>query len=73
MLDGRLPLDEFQELFDLAELPTGDFHTLAGLVITQLGHFPRISESFNLLGLRFEVVEVDAQRVNRVLVSPLAR
>ncbi len=73
LLDGRLPLDEFQELFDLAELPRGDFHTLAGLVITQLGHFPRISESFNLLGLRFEVVEMDAQRVNRVLVSPLAR
>ena len=72
LLEGRLPLDEFRELFDLAELPTGDVHTLAGLVIIQLGHIPRISESFNLLGLRFEVVEMDAQRVNRVLVSPLA-
>lgn len=73
LLDGRFPLDEFHELFDVAELPSGDFHTLAGLVITQFGHIPRVSESFDLLGLRFEVVEVDSQRVNRVLVSPLAR
>ena len=73
LLDGRFPLDEFRELFDLAELPSDDFHTLAGLVITQLGHIPRVSESFELLGLRFEVVEMDSQRVNRVLVSPLVR
>jgi len=73
LLDGRFPLDEFRELFDLAELPSGEFHTLAGLVITQLGHIPRVSETFDLLGLRFEVVEMDSQRVDRVLVSPLAR
>ena len=73
LLDGRFPLDEFRELFDLAELPSGDFQTLAGLVITQLGHIPRVSESFELLGLRFEVVKMDSQRVNRVLVSPLAQ
>ena len=40
LLDGRFPLDEFRELFDLAELPSGDFHTLAGLVITSLATFP---------------------------------
>lgn len=73
LLDGRFPIDEFRELFDLAELPSGEFHTLAGLVITQLGHIPRVSETFDLLGLRFEVVEMDSQRVDRVLVSPLAR
>jgi putative hemolysin len=73
LLDGRFPLDEFRELFDVAELPSGDFQTLAGLVITQLGHIPRVSESFDLLGLRFEVVEMASQRVNRVLVSPVVR
>ncbi len=73
LLEGRLPIDEFRELFDLPELPSGEFQTLAGLVITQLGHIPRVSESFNFLGLRFEVVEMDSQRVGRVLVSPLAQ
>jgi len=73
LLDGRFPLDEFRDLFDLAKLPDGDYDTLAGLVVTQLGHIPRVSESFDLHGLRFEVVDMDAQRVDRVLVSPLAK
>jgi putative hemolysin len=51
------------------QTPDGDFHTLAGLVVTQLGRIPRISESFEYLGLHFEVVEMDSQRVERVLVS----
>jgi putative hemolysin len=69
LLDGRFPLDEFRELFNLDQTPDGDFHTLAGLVVTQLGHIPRISESFECMGLRFEVVEMDSQRVDRVLVT----
>ena len=52
------------------DLPEGDFHTLAGLVVTQLGHIPRIAESFECLGLHFEVVDMDANRVDRVLVRP---
>lgn len=70
LLDGRFPLDEFRDLFDLGEVPEGDYHTLAGLVVTQLGHIPRIAESFECLGLHFEVVAMDANRVNRVLVRP---
>ena len=70
LLDGRFPLDEFRELFDLGELPEGDFHTLAGLVVTQLGHIPSVSEAFDDLGLRFEVVEMDGNRVDRVRVGP---
>ena len=70
LLDGRYPLDEFRDLFDLSHLPSGDFHTLAGLVVTQLGHIPRIAESFDCLGLHFEVIDMDANRVDRVLVRP---
>jgi putative hemolysin len=69
-LDGRLPLDEFRELFSLGQVPEGDFHTLAGFVVTQLGHIPRVAESLECLGLRFEVVHMDARRVDRVLVRP---
>jgi putative hemolysin len=70
LLDGRFPLDEFRDLFDLSRLPAGDFHTLAGLVVTQLGHIPRIAESFEYFGLHFEVVDMDSNRVDRVLVRP---
>jgi len=71
LLDGRLPLDEFRDLFDLSSIPEGDFHTLAGLVVTQLGHIPRIAESFDSWGLHFEVVEMDGNRVDRIRVRPL--
>jgi putative hemolysin len=69
LLDGRMPLDEFRDLFRLAATPEGDFHTLAGFVVTQLGHIPRISESFNAVGLHFEVVDMDGNRVDRILVK----
>jgi putative hemolysin len=69
LLDGRMPLDEFRDLFDLASIPEGDFHTLAGLVVTQLGHIPRVAESFDRWGMRFEVVDMDGNRVDRILVN----
>ena len=69
LLDGLLPVDEFRDLFNLDELPQRDYQTLAGFVITHLGHIPRISEHFESLGLRFEVVDMDAKRVDRILVS----
>ncbi len=69
LLDGRLALDEFRDLFELTSTPAGDFHTLAGLVVTQLGHIPRIGESFQRWGLSFEVVDMDGNRVDRILVK----
>ena len=69
LLDGRMPLDEFRDRFDLSSIRAGDFHTLAGLVVTQLGHIPRVGESFQSAGLSFEVVDMDGNRVDRILVS----
>jgi putative hemolysin len=69
LLDGRLPLDEFCDRFELPPLPPGEFHTLAGLVVTQLGHIPRVGESFTAFGLSFEVVDMDGNRVDRILVK----
>jgi len=69
LLDGRMPLDEFRDLFRLAAIPQGDFHTLAGLVVTQLGHIPRVAETLDCCGLHFEVVDMDGNRVDRILVK----
>jgi putative hemolysin len=69
LLDGRLPLDEFRDLFELPPAAEGEFHTLAGLVVTQLGHIPRAGESFTGFGLSFEVVDMDGNRVDRILVK----
>ncbi len=69
LLDGRMALDEFRELFNLSSLPEGDFHTLAGLVVTELGHIPRVAETFECCGLNFEIVDMDGNRVDRILVK----
>ncbi|WP_165252487.1 hemolysin family protein [Paludisphaera soli] len=71
LLDGRFPIDEFVELFQVPEPPQGEFDTLGGLVVTRLGRIPRVGEGFQDLGLRFEVVDMDANRVDHVLVRPL--
>ncbi len=69
LLDGRLPLDEFRDLLDLPALPAGDFHTLAGLVVAQLGHIPKVGEGFDAWGLHVEVVDMDGNRVDRLMVG----
>ena len=72
LLDGMLDLDEFKELFNLGALPNEeDYETLAGFVMTSLGRIPRASDQFEWEGLRFEVVDMDARRVDKVLVSTL--
>ena len=70
LLDGRMPLDEFRDLFEQVSIPEGDFHTLAGFVVAQLGHIPRVEESLDYAGLHFEVVEMDGNRVHHILVKP---
>lgn len=72
LLDGMLPIDEVLALLALPPLPEderGDYRTLAGFVITRLGHVPNIAESFVWEGRRFEVVDTDGRRVDRVHVS----
>jgi putative hemolysin len=69
LLDGRMALDEFKDLVGALGLPEGDFHTLAGLVVTQLGHIPRVAETFHCCGLDFEVVDMDGNRVDRIVVK----
>jgi putative hemolysin len=73
LLDGMMPVDEFKELFDLGPLPGEDqgvYQTLAGFVIMQLGRIPAPADHFEWEGLRIEVVDMDGNRVDKVLVIP---
>lgn len=74
LLDGMLAVDEFKELFHLSALPDeeqGVYQTLAGFVIMQLGRIPAVADRFEWEGLRFEVVDMDANRIDKVLVTPV--
>ncbi len=70
LLDGGLPVDETMALLGWREAPvSGSFNTLAGLVLAHLDRVPAVGETFTLRGYRFEVVDMDGRRIDRVLVS----
>jgi putative hemolysin len=74
LLDGSLDINDLKDLFDKDLLPdetTDSFHTLGGFVMYFFGHIPQSGEHFEWSGLRFEVVDMDGTRVDKVLVTLL--
>ncbi|HET9588240.1 MAG TPA: hemolysin family protein, partial [Anaerolineales bacterium] len=72
LLDGRLEADDFKEIFDLPVLPHEDeYETLSGFVMVSLGRVPQAADHFEWEGLRFEVIDMDGHRVDKVLVTTL--
>jgi putative hemolysin len=74
LVDGMLTIDKFKELFNIEELPgerRGNYQTLGGFVITQLGRIPVSADHFTWEKFRFEVVDMDGNRVDKILVMPL--
>jgi putative hemolysin len=70
LVDGRVPVDEFEDRTGVRGLrDAGEYHTVAGFVLDQLGHLPKVGESFVFRGHRFEVVDMDGRRVDEVLVA----
>lgn len=69
LLDGMLSVDEFGDLFEPIRLPEGDYQTLAGFVVTRMGRIPSVADSFAWGKLKFEVIDMDANRVDRMLVT----
>jgi len=76
LLDGMLPADELKEIFHIVKLPEeerGDYQTLGGFVMMHMGRIPSPADHFEWEGLRFEVVDMDGHRVDKVLVTPLPK
>ncbi|MFN8399168.1 MAG: hemolysin family protein [Anaerolineales bacterium] len=70
LLDGMLEVDEFKEIFNLNELPhEAEYETLSGFIMTSLGRLPQTADHFEWNNLRFEVVDMDGRRVDKVLVT----
>jgi putative hemolysin len=70
LIDGLLPVDEFKALFDIEALPEEDgYQTLGGFVVTQIGRIPMVSDHFEWDKLRFEVVDMDGNRIDKVLIA----
>ncbi len=73
LVDGLLPLDEFEDAFGAHIRPDEekDYQTLAGFVLDRLGHIPTVGDHFDWEGLRFEVVDMDRLRIDRLLIRRL--
>ena len=75
LVDGLIPIDELKEIMDVDELPEEDkagFQTLSGFVMNQLGRIPKTGAVFDWDHWRFEVVDMDGHRVDRVLVTDIS-
>ena len=73
LIDGTLSTDDLRELLRVGELPgedEHDFRTIAGMVMTALAHIPQVGEVFTWRGIRFEVVDLDGARIDKLLVTP---
>ena len=74
LVDGRLSTEELREVLSVNALPgeeEHDYHTVAGMVIARFGRIPHAGELFDWEGWRFEVVDLDGARIDKLLISRL--
>jgi putative hemolysin len=72
LMDGLIPVPEFKDRLELKELPEEDrgrYNTLAGMIMLLLGRLPRTADAVVWEGWRFEVVDLDGKRVDKVMVT----
>jgi len=74
LIDGLIPVPELKDRLNIKSLPDEDrgrYNTLAGLVMLLLGRLPRTTDSVEWEGWRFEVVDMDGKRIDKILATPL--
>ncbi len=74
LVDGMLPISEFKDYFEFEELPLEEkngYNTVAGFVVTNIGHIPEAGNYFEWEGYRFEVIDMDGTRVDKIMVVKL--
>jgi putative hemolysin len=70
LMDGRLSIDQLKRILNITELPEESaYDTLAGFVLMQFGRIPTSGDHFEWQELRFEVVDMDRKRIDKVLVT----
>jgi len=74
LFDGLIPVPELKDRLSLKELPEEDrgrYNTLAGMIMLLLGRLPKTADTVDWEGWRFEVVDLDGKRVDKVLATAL--
>ncbi|MEY4065036.1 MAG: hypothetical protein RIR26_1244 [Pseudomonadota bacterium] len=74
LVDGLVTVDTLRQELGIAKLhgqDSGNFHTMAGFILSELGKIPAAADAFERDGMRFEVVDMDGNRVDKVLITRL--
>jgi putative hemolysin len=74
LVDGSVSTEDLRELLSLGSLPAEedhDYNTVAGMVIARFGRIPHAGEHFEWNGWRFEVVDLDGARIDKLLIQAL--
>jgi len=74
LFDGLIPVPELKDRLELKELPEEDrgrYNTLAGMIMLLLGRLPSTADRVDWDGWRFEVVDMDGKRIDKVLAAPI--
>ncbi|MGH8171525.1 MAG: hemolysin family protein [Rhodanobacteraceae bacterium] len=75
LVDGSVSTDDLRELLAFSQLPNEedhDFRTAAGMVMAHFGRIPQAGEHFSWNGFRFEVVDLDGPRIDKLLIARVA-
>ncbi len=75
LVDAMMDIDEFKRTTGIGPLPgdaAGTFQSLSGFIMAQLGRIPDEGEHFDAANHRFEVLDMDRHRIDKVLITPLA-
>ncbi len=72
LVAGWMPVDEFCDRLGLPHDLAGEYDTVAGLILHQLGRIPELGAHFTAEGCRFEVIDLDGRRIDKVLVAKVA-
>jgi len=73
LLAGYLPTDEMAEILGIVLPEKRDFETMAGFVLSHMHKLPAVGEHVDALGWRFEVVDLDGRRIDKVLASRVVK
>ena len=71
LISGWMAADEFEESTGISLPKDRSYHTVAGFILERFGKLPAEGDSFDIYGWRFEIVDLDGRRVDKVLATKL--
>ena len=71
LVDGHLSIDDLQQKLGRRDMTSrgGEYHTVAGFVLARLGRIPKAGDVLSWRDLRVEVVDMDALRIDKVVIA----